>query len=51
MFRYSCCTCLLQGALYGVKSLAVGTAPLLCAGLFAGFTRTDSPLPFFPGDR
>lgn len=40
---------LLQGALYGAKALATGTGPLLFAAMFAGFTKTDSPLPYFPG--
>ncbi|PSC69918.1 CWF19 2 [Micractinium conductrix] len=38
-----------QGALYGARALASGTGPLLFAALFAAFTRTDSPLPYFPG--
>lgn len=29
---------------------AAGTGPLLFAALFAAFTRTDSPLPYFPGE-
>ena len=39
----------LQGALYGAKALATGTGPLLFAAMFAAFTKTDSPLPYFPG--
>lgn len=39
----------IQGALYGAKALATGTGPLLFAAMFAGFTKTDSPLPYFPG--
>ena len=38
-----------QGALYGARSLASGTGPLLFAGLFSAFTKTESPLPYFPG--
>mmetsp|Transcript_12814 Transcript_12814/g.38699 ORF Transcript_12814/g.38699 Transcript_12814/m.38699 type:complete len:525 (-) Transcript_12814:561-2135(-) len=38
-----------QGALFGAKALATGTGPLLFAALFAGFTKTDSPLPYYPG--
>lgn len=38
-----------QGALYGARALASGTGPLLFAALFSAFTRTDSPLPYFPG--
>ncbi|KAL4420298.1 hypothetical protein ABPG77_001388 [Micractinium sp. CCAP 211/92] len=38
-----------QGALYGARALASGTGPLVFAFLFAAFTRTESPLPFFPG--
>ncbi len=39
----------LQGALYGAKALATGTGPLMFAAIFAAFTKTDSPLPYFPG--
>lgn len=38
-----------QGALYGAKALATGAGPLLFAAMFSGFTKTDSPLPYFPG--
>lgn len=38
-----------QGALYGAKALATGAGPLFFAAMFAGFTKTDSPLPYFPG--
>jgi hypothetical protein len=38
-----------QGALYGARALASGTGPLLFAGLFSAFTKTESPLPYFPG--
>lgn len=38
-----------QGALFGAKSLAQGTGPLIFAPLFALFTRDDSPLPYMPG--
>lgn len=38
-----------QGALYGAKALATGTGPFMFAAIFAAFTRTDSPLPYFPG--
>jgi hypothetical protein len=38
-----------QGALYGARALASGTGPLLFALLFSAFTKTDSPLPYFPG--
>lgn len=38
-----------QGALYGARALASGTGPLVFAGLFSVFTKTDSPLPYFPG--
>lgn len=38
-----------QGALNGAKALASGVGPLAFAALFAAFTRSDSPLPFFPG--
>lgn len=40
---------MVQGALYGAKALATGIGPLLFAAMFAGFTKTDSPLPYFPG--
>lgn len=39
----------MQGALYGAKALATGTGPLMFAAMFAAFTKTDSPLPYFPG--
>ena len=39
----------IQGALYGAKALAQGIGPLIFAGLFSAFTRSDSRLPFFPG--
>lgn len=39
-----------QGALYGAKALATGTGPILFAAMFAAFTKTDSPLPYFPGN-
>ena len=38
-----------QGALYGARALASGTGPLVFAGLFSAFTKTESPLPYFPG--
>lgn len=38
-----------QGALFGARALASGTGPLVFAFLFAAFTRTESPLPYFPG--
>jgi MFS family permease len=38
-----------QGALAGARALASGVGPLLFAFVFALTTRTDSPLPFFPG--
>lgn len=38
-----------QGALYGARALASGVGPLFFAFLFSAFTRTDSPLPYFPG--
>eukprot|EP00191_Tetraselmis_sp_GSL018_P019196 CAMPEP_0177591420 /NCGR_PEP_ID=MMETSP0419_2-20121207/7988_1 /TAXON_ID=582737 /ORGANISM="Tetraselmis sp., Strain GSL018" /LENGTH=576 /DNA_ID=CAMNT_0019082161 /DNA_START=84 /DNA_END=1813 /DNA_ORIENTATION=+ len=38
-----------QGALFGAKSLAQGTGPLIFAPMFAAFTRSDSPLPYMPG--
>lgn len=39
----------IQGALYGAKALATGVGPLMFAAMFAAFTKTDSPLPYFPG--
>lgn len=42
------CLPLMQPALGTFLSLA-GTGPLVFAFLFAAFTRTESPLPFFPG--
>ncbi|KAK9805583.1 hypothetical protein WJX72_006405 [[Myrmecia] bisecta] len=39
----------IQGALYGARSLAQGVGPLIFAALFSAFTRSDSPLPYFPG--
>ena len=39
----------MQGALYAARALASGVGPLAFAQLFAWFTRTDSPLPYFPG--
>ena len=38
-----------QGALYGARALATGTGPLLFAAMFSAFTKSDSPLPYFPG--
>jgi fucose permease len=38
-----------QGALYGARSVASGVGPLAFAFLFSAFTKSDSPLPFFPG--
>lgn len=38
-----------QGALYGARALASGLGPIAFALLFAAFTRSDSPLPYFPG--
>ena len=38
-----------QGALNGAKALAAGIGPFAFAALFAAFSRSDSPLPFFPG--
>lgn len=38
-----------QGALYGARALAMGFGPLLFAGVFRLFTKSDSPLPYFPG--
>lgn len=38
-----------QGALYGARALASGLGPVAFAFLFAAFTRSDSPLPYFPG--
>ena len=38
-----------QGALYGARALASGVGPLAFAALFAAFTRSESPLPFYPG--
>lgn len=39
----------MQGALYGARAMASGFGPLVFAAIFAGFTRSDSPLPFYPG--
>lgn len=39
----------MQGALYGARALATGTGPLLFAAMFSAFTKSDSPLPYFPG--
>ncbi|KAK9805503.1 hypothetical protein WJX72_001711 [[Myrmecia] bisecta] len=39
----------IQGALYGARSLAQGVGPLIFAALFSAFTRSDSPMPYFPG--
>ncbi len=41
----------IQGALYGAKALAQGIGPLIFAALFSACTRSDSPLPYFPGAR
>lgn len=38
-----------QGALQGARALAQGLGPLIFAGLFALFTKSWSPLPYFPG--
>lgn len=38
-----------QGALAGARALASGIGPLIFAALFAAFTKTESPLPYFPG--
>lgn len=38
-----------QGALYGARAVASGVGPLAFAFLFSLFSRSDSPLPFFPG--
>eukprot|EP00884_Botryococcus_braunii_P008499 jgi/Botrbrau1/17650/Bobra.0166s0078.1 len=40
---------LIQGALYAAKSLAQGIGPITFAALFSLFSRSDSPLPYFPG--
>lgn len=40
----------MQGALFGARSLATGLGPVLFATAFSAFTRSDSRLPFFPGD-
>ncbi|KAK9864269.1 hypothetical protein WJX84_011024 [Apatococcus fuscideae] len=39
----------IQGALYGARALAQGLGPFAFAALFAAFSRSDSPLPYFPG--
>ena len=39
----------MQGALFGARSLGTGFGPILFATVFSMFSRTDSPLPFFPG--
>ena len=39
----------MQGALFGARALASGLGPLAFAALFAAFTMTESPLPYFPG--
>eukprot|EP00208_Stichococcus_sp_RCC1054_P002415 CAMPEP_0206141142 /NCGR_PEP_ID=MMETSP1473-20131121/11913_1 /ASSEMBLY_ACC=CAM_ASM_001109 /TAXON_ID=1461547 /ORGANISM="Stichococcus sp, Strain RCC1054" /LENGTH=528 /DNA_ID=CAMNT_0053535571 /DNA_START=129 /DNA_END=1715 /DNA_ORIENTATION=+ len=39
----------IQGALYGAKALATGAGPIMFAAIFAAFTKSDSPLPYFPG--
>ena len=39
----------MQGALAGARALASGIGPLIFAGLFALFTQSWSPFPFFPG--
>jgi DHA1 family tetracycline resistance protein-like MFS transporter len=38
-----------QGALQGARALAQGLGPLAFAGIFSLFTKTSSPLPYFPG--
>lgn len=40
----------MQGALFGARSLATGLGPVLFAAAFSVFSRSDSRLPFFPGD-
>ena len=39
----------MQGALFGARSLGTGFGPILFATVFSLFSRTDSPLPYFPG--
>ncbi|KAK9855166.1 hypothetical protein WJX84_009416 [Apatococcus fuscideae] len=39
----------IQGALYGARALAQGLGPFAFAAMFAAFSRSDSPLPYFPG--
>lgn len=39
----------MQGALAGARALASGVGPLIFAGLFALFTQSWSPFPYFPG--
>ncbi|KFM25034.1 Hippocampus abundant transcript-like protein 1 [Auxenochlorella protothecoides] len=38
-----------QGALMGARAVASGFGPIVFSLLFAAFTRSDSPLPYFPG--
>lgn len=38
-----------QGALYGARSLAMGVGPLVFAGVFRAFSRSDTKWPTFPG--
>ena len=40
----------IQGALYGARALAQGLGPFAFAAMFAAFSRSDSPLPYFPGE-
>lgn len=40
----------MQGALFGARSLGTGLGPILFATLFSLFSRSASPLPYFPGE-